>query len=112
MNSNLQGNIGEAVAIQYFIEQEYEVYLSFGTATKSDLVVVKDNVSYRVSVKTTSRISKSGRYAANIAQGKLRNTVPFDPLGSDILFIYVIPTKQYYIFNSSEITNRRTITVG
>ena len=112
MNSNLQGNIGEAAALKYFIEQEYEVYLPFGTATKSDLVVVKDNKSYRVSVKSTSRISRSGRYEASIAQGKLRNTLPFDPEGSDILFIYVILTKQHYVFNSSDVKTKRIVTVG
>jgi len=54
MNSNLQGNIGESKALAYLIDEGYTVYLPFGTASKNDMIIEKDNVIQRVSVKTSS----------------------------------------------------------
>ena len=103
MNSNLKGNIGEAKALSYFISNGYEVYIPFGTATKCDLIVLKDNVSYRVSEKTTSSIDKNGSYNVRIKQGKLNEQKPFNKEESDFLFIYIIPEDRCILLKSKEV---------
>lgn len=111
MNTNLQGNIGEAKALQYFIKEGYEVYLPFGTASKYDMIVVKDNLAYRVSVKTTSRKAPSGKYLLKIEQGKLKSMKPFDKDSIDFLFAYVLPEDRYILLNAKSITKTRSITI-
>ncbi len=110
MNTNLQGNIGEAKALQYFIENEYEVYLPFGTASKCDMIIVKDGKVERVSVKTCSGLTR-GRYMVRIRQGKLNQQIPFDKSSSDILFVYVIPLDKIFTFNSKDIKNGFELTL-
>lgn len=105
MNTNLKGNIGEAKALQYYIENGYEVYLPFGTATKCDMVVVKDNKSQRVSVKTCGS-KVNGSYVVRIRQGKLNKQEPFDKEASDILFVYIVPLDKVFIFDSKTITQK------
>ena len=105
MNTNLKGNIGEAKALEYFIKEGYEVYLPFGTASKCDMVVSKNGIVQRVSVKTTSK-SKNNKYFVRIKQGKLNKEVPFDKEGSDLLFIYLLPIDKIFIFNSKDITQK------
>lgn len=111
MDSNMKGNIGEAEALKYFIKEGYEVYLPFGTATKCDMVVIKDNILSRVSVKTTCSKVKNGKYSVRIRQGKLNKEIPFDNTSSDILFIYVLPEDIVVILKSSEITAKMAIYV-
>lgn len=112
MNTNLQGNIGEAKALHYFISEGYEVYLPFGTASKYDMIVCKDNNTYKVSVKTTSSKSSTlGKYSLRIGQGKLRNRVAFNKEESDLLFAYILPEDKFIIFNSKDITQQFEITI-
>ena len=103
MNTNLQGNIGESKALAYLIEQGYSVYLPFGTASKNDMIIEKDNVLKRISVKTANSKTVSGKYRVRIRQGKLNKQIPFDKNASDILLIYVIPEDRFVMMNSSEI---------
>ena len=103
MNSNLKGNIGEAKALNYFISNGYEVYLPFGTATKCDLIVLKDNITYRVSVKTTSSLNSSGSYNVRISQGKMKDDTPLDKEASDILFVHIIPEDRNVVLQTKDI---------
>lgn len=111
MNSNLKGNIGEAKAVAYFIENGFEVYLPFGTAVKCDMVVVKNNITQRVSVKTTSSKGKSGKYKVKIRQGKLNSQIAFNKEESDLLFVYVLPTEKSYLLKSKDIKPRFELTL-
>lgn len=113
MNTNLKGNIGESKALTYFISQGYEVYIPFGTATKCDMIVTKDNKVYRVSVKSTSTKTKSLKgYKVGIRQGKLKSTTVFNKEDSDILFIYIIPEDLYFIFNTQDVTHKNEISIN
>lgn len=105
MDSNLKGNIAEAEALKYFIKNGYEVYIPFGTATKCDLVILKNNVLERVSVKSTSSF-REGKYIVKISQGKLNKNTPFDKDSSDILFIYILPEDRIEILYSKEISQK------
>lgn len=111
MDTNQQGNIGEAKALQYFIESGYEVYLPFGTASKCDMVVVKSGKSERVSVKTSS-FKKKGRYRVKIRQGKLNKEEAFNPESSDLLFIYIVPEDKVIVLSSKEVTVKFEMTIN
>lgn len=103
MNTNLQGNIGESKVLAYFIAEGYNVYLPFGTAIKNDMIIEKDNVIKRVSVKTANTKSKTGRYKVRIRQGKLNKQIPFDNKSTDILAVYVLQEDKVIVLNSTDI---------
>lgn len=111
MNSNLKGNIGEAKALSYFISNGYEVYIPFGTATKCDLIVLKDNKTYRVSVKSTSSKNKSGSYNVRLRQSKMNEDKPFRKEDSDLLFVYIIPENKHLVLKSKDINVINTLSV-
>lgn len=111
MNTNLQGNIGESKALAYFIENGYTVYLPFGTASKNDMIIEKDNIIKRVSVKTANSKLKSGKYKVRIRQGKLNKQIPFDKGASDILCVYIIPENRIVILESKDIKTGFEITI-
>jgi hypothetical protein len=106
MNTNQQGNIGEGIALSYFLSEGYEVYLPFGTASKCDLIVVKDNITKRVSVKTSNTEPKNGKYCVKIRQGKLNKQLGFDKESCDIVFVYLLVPKRIHIFDSKDITQK------
>jgi hypothetical protein len=116
MNTNLQGNIGEAKAIAYFIEKGYNVYLPFGTASTNDMIVEKDCDIKRVSVKTTKTkakaVGETNKYTVKIRQGKLNKQIPFDTKASDILCVYILPENRFVLLDSKEITSKFEITVS
>lgn len=111
MNSNLQGNIGEAKAVEYFINEGYTVYLPFGTAAKNDMVIEKDNEIKRVSVKTANSKHKNGKYKVRIRQGKMNKQIPFNPLSTDIVAIYVVPENRIVLKNSVDIKSGFELTI-
>jgi DNA gyrase/topoisomerase IV subunit A len=104
MDTNLQGNIGESKVMLHYISEKYSVYLPFGTASKNDMIVEKDGIIKRISVKSTRTKSKSGKYIVKIRQGKLNKQVAFDKNGSDILCVYIVPEDRIVFINSQDIT--------
>lgn len=111
MDTNQQGNIGESIALSHFLSEGYEVYLPFGTASKCDMIIVKDNLTKRVSVKTCGSKPTKGKYVVKIRQGKMNKQVPFDASSSDILFIYIVESNKIHIFESKNITQRFEIRI-
>jgi hypothetical protein len=111
MDSNAKGNLGEAKALLYFTSNGYEVYLPFGTASKCDMLVLKDNITQRVSVKSTTSKSPSGRYKVRLRQSKMNEIKPFDNLASDLLFVYIIPEDNIVILESKSIANKNEIVI-
>jgi hypothetical protein len=111
MDSNLQGNIGESKVMTYYISENYSVYLPFGTASKNDMIVEKDGIIKRISVKSTRTKSKTGKYIVKIRQGKLNKQIPFDKNGSDILCVYIVPEDRIVFINSQDINTGFEISV-
>lgn len=111
MNTNLQGNIGESKVLTHLLKEGYNVYLPFGTASKNDMVVEKDNKVERVSVKTATRKIPSGKYRVKIRQGKMNKETPFDNTGSDLLCVYIVPEDRIVVLKSSDIKNKSELFV-
>ena len=53
MNPSERGTWGEAKAVVWLMEHDYEVFTAFGN-TSCDLVAVKDGLAYRVEVKVVT----------------------------------------------------------
>lgn len=111
MDTNLKGNLGESKALYYFISNGYEVFTSFGTASSCDMVVLKNNLIQRVSVKSTTRITPSGKYIIDLRQRGHKNHKTFDNTASDLLFIYVIPEDRIELIETKSIDSTSTLTI-
>ncbi len=103
MDSNRKGNIGEAKVIAYFIEQGYDVYTAFGTAAKFDLVVHKNGVLQKVSVKSTSQKSSKSAWVVRIKQTTRNGETPFDNAAVDLLAVYIAPEDRIVIVEAKSI---------
>lgn len=113
---SIQGNLGLAKAINYFVSHSIPVSIPLNDTQKYDLVADFNGKLQRVSVKT-SRNTHSGGKSYEV---QLRNTGGssgksvvrlFDNESADYLFVYTADDKMYLI-PFSEITATTGITVG
>lgn len=111
MTSNQKGNIGEAKAILYFTAEGYTVFTPLGVATPFDLIIYKDGLLKRVSVKSSCDKVKSGKYEVRLGQTVRRGELPFDSDSCDILFLYVLPEDRFVVIETKSFTNTKSITI-
>lgn len=112
MDSNGKGNIGEAKIIAYFLEQGYDVFTSFGTASKIDLVIHKDGLLQKVSVKATAyKDPRCNSWRVAITQSTRKGTTIFDNTKVDLLAVYIIPENRVMIFDAKAIITKRTVSI-
>lgn len=104
------GNSGEWLAMQHFIDEGYEVFRPLFDNATCDLIVVKDNKTQRVEVKTTTAKTSSGTYEVGLKSTRPRckgNTVKsFDGHASDLLVCVILPTQRIHIFNSLDMDGK------
>lgn len=119
-NSNYkaqQGNIGLGRAIAYFTSIGIPTSIPLNDTQKYDLVVDFDGVLKKVSVKTTSFLSKSKWYSVLLKKcgGSSGNAKikPFDNKTCDLLFVltmddtmYLIPSNEIYATTSLVLNDR------
>ena len=114
-NPTRQGDIGEARAIYEFTTRGYIVSKPLTSSTYYDLVVDKDNILYRVQVKTTKQKSKYGVFevdlrtsGGNSSRNAVRHRQPDD---YDLLFV-MVSGGECWIIPSSSITSINSISLG
>lgn len=107
-----QGNVGLGRAIAYYTEKGYTVMLPLNDTQKYDLVIDKDGLLQRVSVKTTQFIAnKKNEFSVLLKKcgGSSGNAKcqSFNNKDCDILFVltitgimYEIPTKEINVKNA------------
>ena len=110
-----QGNLGLTKAIDYFNTNGYNISIPLNDTQPYDLVVEKNGILNRVSVKTSRNQEGSGyhvqlRNTGGNRTGKCRQ-VPFDNNSCDLLFIYTYDGRLYLI-PSKDIVNTNSIVVG
>lgn len=113
---SIQGNLGLAKAINYFVSHSIPVSIPLNDTQKYDLVADFNGKLQRISVKTSRNTTTGGK----TYQVQLRNTGGssgksvtrlFDNETVDYLFIYTADDKMYLIPTADlEIVN--SITVG
>lgn len=110
-----QGRLGEASAVKYFIENEYEVFHPMFGNTSCDLVVIKDGIIQRVEVKATRAIAPSGSYKVMLRSTRYNKTEQigrvFDASKSEILAVYIVPLDKIVILNSRDYDGRMTVSI-
>ena len=111
-----QGNIGLGMAIAYYTSKNIPVMIPLNDTQKYDLVIDKDNILQKVSVKTTQYLNKNGtNYIVRLsncggASGK-NITRKFDNSTCDIVFILVKDGTMYEIpSNIIKVANDLTLT--
>jgi hypothetical protein len=101
MDRKLKGRLAEAKAIAWFVESGYEVYIPLHDCTSVDLVVIKEGVTQRVSVKYTSQKEHQKwkvRLSNNSRQRDGSSTErPFDKDSVDLLAAYIGPEDRVVI---------------
>ena len=110
-----QGNIGLGQAIAYYTLLGFPVMIPLNDTQKYDLIVDKNNALYRISVKTTQQLRKSGSYGVelkNSGGGSNGSVIRyFDNNSCDILFIYT-KSGDIYEIPSKKIDSKSSITLN
>jgi Holliday junction resolvase-like predicted endonuclease len=111
-----QGRLGEAAVAKFFVEHGYDVYMpTFGNA-KFDMIVHKDGIVQTVEVKSSNRLTSSGKYQfqlRKVRSNKTANIITnFDSKGIDILALYVIPTGKVMPLVASDFEGSGTVTLS
>lgn len=101
------GTIGELKVSSYFAALGYSIYINVGGKGRSDIVVVKDDISYRVQVKST-RLMRHGSWKVNLRTNRSKKK-SWDPSCCDVLAIYIEPEDRVELFDPNKVKNSLTI---
>ena len=108
MDRRLLGNIGEAKAKLYFVEQGYEVYTPDTVNPTVDMIIMKNGKIHTVQVKSTSRsVVKLETCYMRKSENISKN---FDATLFDILFVYHQPSDTFKILNAKEFHDKTQLT--
>lgn len=113
---SLQGNLGLAKAINYFVSHQIPVSIPLNDTQKYDLVADFNGKLQRISVKTSRNTTTGGKsYSVQLrntggSSGK-NNVRLFDEETVDYLFIYTADNKTYLI-PTKDLGLINAITVG
>ena len=115
-DTKLQGDVGLAIAIAWFAQNDYRVAIPLTDSQDYDLVVEKDMMFYSVQVRTTYYEKYPGIYQLNLrVTGGNRSgtgrTKHFDPEKIDYLFA-VTDTGDKYLIPGKCVENRRSLNLG
>lgn len=114
VNSKKQGDAGVGAAIGYFTSHGYCVNIPLTDSQEYDLVVDINGVLLKVQVKTSTQLSPSGNYMAQLSVkggNKSGSSVKkFDGTAVDYLFI-LTPIQMYFI-PTKDLANANKITLG
>ena len=111
---SLQGNIGLGKAIEYFTSHQYVVSIPLNDTQAYDLIVEKNNIVSRVSVKTTRYSETPNTYTVQIKNSggtANRQVRPFDNTKSELLFV-LTGDNRIFLIPTNEITAKNSITIG
>lgn len=104
-NSKKQGDVGLGQAIAWFTRNSYTVSLPLTDSQDYDLIIDKENMLYRVQVKTASYKNEYGIYEVSLTvkggnrsgAGKIKK---FDQSKVDMVFILTSDNEVYVIPSS------------
>lgn len=107
MKRRTKGNLGEAKVIAHLVELDCEVYVPLFDNGPLDLIFTRNGKVYRVSVKSTTRLTKGGTWAISLRtcyKGHDKAIVKhFNPSNYEVLAIYVIPKDVVVLLDASKI---------
>lgn len=112
-NSNIIGNIGEAIAIAEFSKRGIPVSIPFGQNAPYDLIVQINNILYRIQCKTTKIVHNNG-----IMQFSICRTNGFKSIHTiysndeiDFIFLYCVENNFIGLISVAETFGSREISI-
>lgn len=115
MHVSEQGSLAEIKVIAHLMTLGYQVFTGVGAKTSFDLIAFKDDILYRVEVKSTRNIKPSGNWAVmlkSVRSNKTQNIIKlFDRTKSDIVAIWIIPEDRIILLESHLIKAQYEITI-
>ena len=114
MHSKRIGNIGEAAALNKFVEMEIPVYIPFGDNESADLIAEFNGKLNKIQVKTSSSNKES--YSVSLRSCTIRHGKDYKKLYSEVdidyFVIYNTYSKLLLLLPINEFANRTAITVN
>jgi len=112
--TNWLGSFAESKVITEFIKHKFDIFLPFYGDSPFDIFAYKDNISYRIQVKATTREPTLGSYIVDLRSQSLRSNGKcvvklFNKTSYDILAIYIQPIDTICFINTKEIENKNSI---
>jgi hypothetical protein len=115
-NSLKQGNAGLGKAIAYFTFNGYGVCIPLTDSEDWDLIVSKDNILYKVQVKTSGQFEgDSEKFELAVKGGNNGKCITSKDVSNqhwDILFLYHIKTNLTALIPKDKITVNHSVTFG
>jgi Holliday junction resolvase-like predicted endonuclease len=107
------GVLGEAAVLKELIKQGYTVFTQFSGASPFDMVAYKNNILYRVSVKSTECLDryKTPAYRVKLSQLHYKTTKHFDNTSCDILAVYIVPEDKVLFFDAKTIYQKHQLNI-
>jgi hypothetical protein len=116
VHPRVQGDIGEASAIEWLTTQGAVVFVPLFHSPDYDLIAEMAGRLVRIEVKTSSRCNARGRWEVAICtRGGNRSwsgmTKTFDPRRCDFLFVHVGDGRRWFI-PAARVEGTRSLAVG
>ena len=112
-----KGKIGELKAELYFIENDYEVYKPTNDNAEYDMLINKNGIISRVSVKYTANQAPSGNWKVALSSVSRRNNSEviikrFDNTLVDLVVVYIAPEDRIVLVSADNIIAEREMTIS
>lgn len=104
------GNIGEAKAKLYFIEQGYDIFVPETVNPPFDFIVVKNNICQKVEVKSSMQETGQVKLGTCYTTTKEHIAEKFKA-AADLLVLYHYPTNVLKVLNAKEYKGRNSVRI-
>lgn len=109
-------SIAEAKVIYELTRLEYHIFNQVTGKAPFDLVAYKNNILYKISVKSVSVCNKYGSYDVQLKRVRSNKNINkiynFDSTECDILAIYIYQEDLVLFYKASDIKVKSTLTIN
>jgi len=115
MNRHTKGTLGEAAVLFELVKQGYEIFLPYADWAPFDMVVYKDGILKRVSIRYTSLTKNKSSWEVglrNVSRKKEGLLIKkFNNLECDLLAVYVAPEERVVILDTKNVKNTTSLSI-
>ena len=115
-NKTYLGSLGEAKVISKLTEEKFHIFSQITGKAPFDLIAVKENLLFRVSVKSVEKSDKYNNYVVQLKSVRSnRHTnkiINFDNTSCDLLCVYIVDLDKVVILDAKQITAKSALSLG
>lgn len=113
MNTSQLGNIGESRVLSEFVKLGVQCYLPYGDGSICDLIIDVNNRLYKIQIKTTEKLNKSGAMEWKITRqdGYHGSRVTYSLNDIDFFCLYCLETDNVCMIEFSNDFHTNTISI-